>query len=148
MIMNKKILNKFFYSCHLVYSIYHFGLSRWGLIFLDFFQDRDDFCLDGKQCIKASDKCNSYVECRDNSDEKLCIVRSEEADFFKTNYTEGRKLIYLVSDTDFTYKMYPANVECPDGYFECPYSKHCLPVYLRCNGKLLFLWQWYSKSTP
>ena len=47
----------------------------------------------------------------------------------------GRLLVNLVNDTFFETESMEADVHCPNSHFECPVTKYCLPVFLRCNGK-------------
>ena len=49
----------------------------------------------------------------------------------------GRLLISLVNDTDFDVEQISENIKCPSTHFECPVSRNCMPVFLRCNGTIL-----------
>ena len=102
-------------------------------------------CPASDECIREEDVCNFVVTCRDNSDEEECLmlhpneVEMGTAMVFKPMngpiYAPGRKLVFLNHIKQFNFTLLEGGIPCPGSHFECQFSHHCMPVYLRCNGK-------------
>ena len=99
-------------------------------------QNKPFICNDGIQCTTEDDHCNNITTCRDGSDEKQCYWSVHEW-YHKDDlyYNSGRKQLKLANIKHFQFDFISDNVTCPAGYFECPESRHCMPIFLRCNSE-------------
>ena len=87
------------------------------------------------QCVKASSRCDTVLQCADGSDEHRCETLTtplrNQADlpiivnFYSTGTISRR---HLAPDKG------SCNNACPETHFWCPDKDYCLPVYVRCNG--------------
>ena len=87
---------------------------------------------------------------KENEKELDDILRYvNELDYFYIKFIEGRLLVSLVNDTSFHKQVISDDFVCPPTYFECPLTKFCMPIFLRCNGKtfLVYLCK-YVNNTP
>ena len=55
---------------------------------------------------------------------------------YNIRFLEGRLLISLVNDTNFQKQIIDEEFTCPSTHFECSFTKYCMPIFLRCNGKI------------
>ena len=60
----------------------------------------------------------------------------------------GRLLVSLVNDTHFEVDDMSENLKCPSTHFECPVSRNCMPLFLRCNGRISLVVTVWSIVAP
>ena len=95
-------------------------------------------CKNG-QCLSDTQRCDDVMDCWDESDEASCqnTYRSNDVyDFIYHDKVRAPSTITFTSRGRYEQTPISSAEDCPDTYFRCPSSMHCLPVYLRCNGKV------------
>ena len=95
-------------------------------------------CKNG-QCLSDTQRCDDVMDCWDENDEASCqnTYRSNDVyDFIYHDKVRAPSTITFTSRGRYEQTPLSSAEDCPDTYFRCPSSIHCLPVYLRCNGKV------------
>ena len=97
-------------------------------------EDNGYLCTNG-QCIPFSHKCDRKEDCLDGSDESKCAVHQTRTanDFIFSNKKSSASVLMHTHTGAYEQRPISPLEPCPDNYFRCPSSGHCLPVYLRCN---------------
>ena len=91
-------------------------------------------CNNG-QCIPLTKVCDRKKDCWDSSDEncKDFSMHNKHNFIFLKRKSAPSVITYKEGDV-YTQTQVGSFRPCPQYYFQCPQSKNCLPVYLRCNG--------------
>ena len=92
-------------------------------------------CKNG-QCLSYAQRCDRTRDCWDGSDEEACPLprARDEYDFVYQNKVRAPSVIEFTPSGTYTRRPLSSSDDCPRGYFRCPSSVHCLPIYLRCNS--------------
>ena len=95
------------------------------------------FQCDNGQCFAIDQQCDRIEDCWDGSDEENCPyfpnIRTQ-FDFIYQKKVQAPSVIEFTNGGAYVQKPISSADGCPRGYFRCPSSVHCLPIYLRCNG--------------
>ena len=93
------------------------------------------------QCVVREAECDKVLDCLDGSDENMCLMyrdRTERSLYAQVVNFNAQGLWSLTTlNTSTSGSSVPpetARLQCPHTHFQCPNDKHCLPVFVICNG--------------